>query len=126
MRMSDWSSDVCSSDLSVAALADQLRFEDRAIDILINNAGIMTPPRRQQTQDGFELQFGTNHLGHFALTLGLLPLLRRARGRVTHQTSIAARRGVLNWNDINRESDYDPMRASPPPTPARPRSEEGS
>lgn len=96
---------------SVAALADRLRSEDRAIDFLINNAGIMTPPRRQQTQDGFELQFGTNHLGHFALTLGLLPLLRRARGRVTHQTSIAARRGVINWNDLNWESDYDPMRA---------------
>lgn len=96
---------------SVAALTDQLRSEDRAIDILINNAGIMTPPRRQQTEDGFELQFGTNHLGHFALTLGLLPLLRRARGRVTHQTSIAARRGVINWDDLNWESAYDPMRA---------------
>ncbi|WP_155725649.1 SDR family NAD(P)-dependent oxidoreductase, partial [Mycobacterium avium] len=57
-----------SSLRSVAALGEQLTAEGRPIDILINNAGVMAPPRRQQTSDGFELQFGTNHLGHFALT----------------------------------------------------------
>ena len=80
-----------SSLESVSALVGTLLSEGRPIDILINNAGVMTPPTRQLTEDGFELQFGTNHIGHFALTLGLLPLLRQGRARVTHQTSIAAR-----------------------------------
>jgi Dehydrogenases with different specificities (related to short-chain alcohol dehydrogenases) len=102
--------DLSSLD-SVAALAGQLIGEDRPIDILINNAGVMQPPTRQVTADGFELQFGTNHLGHFALTLALLPLLRAGRARVTHQTSIAARRGEINWDDLNWERDYDAMKA---------------
>lgn len=102
--------DLSSLD-SVAALVNELVAEGRAIDLLINNAGVMTPPNRQVTHDGFELQFGTNHLGHFALTLGLLPLLRKGRARVTHQTSIAARRGVINWGDLNWESTYDAMKA---------------
>jgi NAD(P)-dependent dehydrogenase (short-subunit alcohol dehydrogenase family) len=71
----------------------------------------MTPPERQSTKDGFELQWGTNHLGHFALTLGLLPLLRAGGARVTHQTSIAARRGAINWEDLNWDNGYDGMRA---------------
>ncbi|UAJ80222.1 SDR family oxidoreductase [Leifsonia sp. ZF2019] len=98
--------DLASLD-SVFALVDALGAEGRPIDILINNAGVMTPPTRQATSDGFELQFGTNHLGHVALTLGLLPLIRAARGRVTHQTSIAARRGRINWDDLNWERSYD-------------------
>src|SRR3984957_14947095 len=56
---------------SVAALGEQLNAEGRPIDILINNAGVMTPPKRDTTADGFELQFGSNHLGHFALTAHL-------------------------------------------------------
>ncbi|PQM44078.1 Fatty acyl-CoA reductase [Mycobacterium talmoniae] len=67
-----------SSLASVAALADEFTADGRPIDILINNAGVMTPPERDTTADGFELQFGSNHLGHFALTAGLLPLLRAA------------------------------------------------
>jgi NAD(P)-dependent dehydrogenase (short-subunit alcohol dehydrogenase family) len=102
--------DLSSLD-SVAAIAGQLNAEGRPIDILVNNAGVMTPPRRQETKDGFELQFGTNHLGHFALTLGLLPLLRAGRARVTHQTSIASRSGGINWADLNWESSYDGMKA---------------
>jgi NAD(P)-dependent dehydrogenase (short-subunit alcohol dehydrogenase family) len=96
---------------SVAALTDRLREEGRPIGILINNAGVMTPPSHQVTKDGFELQFGTNHLGHFALTLGLLPLLREGRARVTHQTSVAARSGAINWDDLNWERGYDVRKA---------------
>lgn len=102
--------DLSSLD-SVAALTERLVTEGRPIDILINNAGVMTPPERQQTTDGFELQFGTNHLGHAALTRGLLPLLRAGGARVTHQTSIAARRGTIDWNDLNSEAAYNAMTA---------------
>ncbi|MFG1644255.1 SDR family oxidoreductase [Amycolatopsis sp. NPDC049252] len=100
-----------SSLESVAALGETLRDEGRPIHILINNAGVMTPPDRQTTADGFELQFGTNHLGHFALVAGLLPLLRAGRARVTSQISVAARRGHINWADLNWERSYDGMRA---------------
>ena len=92
---------------SVAALADTLAGEGRPINILVNNAGVMTPPSRQVTEDGFELQFGTNHLGHFALTQALLPLLRQGRARIAHQTSIAARSGAINWDDLNWEHSYN-------------------
>jgi NAD(P)-dependent dehydrogenase (short-subunit alcohol dehydrogenase family) len=100
-----------SSLESVATLVDLLTAEGRPIGILVNNAGVMTPPDRQITQDGFELQFGVNHLGHFALTSGLLPLLRAGGARVTHQTSIAARSGVINWRDLNWGQSYDGMKA---------------
>ncbi|MFD1714370.1 SDR family oxidoreductase [Amnibacterium flavum] len=102
--------DLASLD-SVTALVDELISDGRPIDILINNAGVMTPPSRQLTADGFELQFGTNHLGHFALTLGLLPLLKAGRARVTHQTSIAARSAAIDWDDLNGERSYNVMKA---------------
>src|SRR5699024_2953187 len=102
--------DLASLD-SVATLVTELIAEGRPIDILINNAGVMTPPSRQETKDGFELQLGTNHLGHFALTLGLLPLLREGRARVTHQTSIAARSGEVLWDDLNSQTSYDALKA---------------
>jgi NAD(P)-dependent dehydrogenase (short-subunit alcohol dehydrogenase family) len=100
-----------SSLASVAALGEKLRAEGAPIHVLINNAGVMTPPDRQATADGFELQFGTNHLGHFALTGRLLPLLKAGRARVTSQTSIAARSGTINWDDLNWDHEYDGMRA---------------
>lgn len=100
-----------SSLESVAALGDTLREEGHPIHILVNNAGVMTPPDRQVTADGFELQFGTNHLGHFALVARLLPLLQAGRARVTSQISIAARRGVINWDDLNWERRYHGQRA---------------
>jgi NAD(P)-dependent dehydrogenase (short-subunit alcohol dehydrogenase family) len=100
-----------SSLASVAEFGDRLRAEGAPIHLLVNNAGIMTPPDRQTTADGFELQFGTNHLGHFALTAHLLPLLRAGRARVTSQTSIAARSGAINWDDLNWERSYDGMAA---------------
>ncbi|WP_022894706.1 SDR family oxidoreductase [Agromyces subbeticus] len=102
--------DLSSLD-SVAALGETLRVEGRPIHILINNAGVMTPPDRQTTTDGFELQFGSNHLGHFALVAHLLPLLKAGRARVTSQVSIAARRGAINWDDLNWERSYDGMSA---------------
>ncbi|WKG02377.1 SDR family oxidoreductase [Mycolicibacterium sp. HK-90] len=100
-----------SSLASVAALGEKLRAEGAPIHLLVNNAGVMTPPDRQTTADGFELQFGTNHLGHFALTAHLLPLLKAGRARVTSQTSVAARSGAINWNDLHWEHSYDGMAA---------------
>jgi NAD(P)-dependent dehydrogenase (short-subunit alcohol dehydrogenase family) len=96
---------------SVRALGETLLDEGEPIHILINNAAVMTPPSRQVTADGFELQFGTNHLGHFALVGAILPLLRAGRARVTSQVSIAARRGSIDWSDLNGERSYDGMRA---------------
>ncbi|MFF2554994.1 SDR family oxidoreductase [Nocardia sp. NPDC058058] len=96
---------------SVAALGETLRNEGRPIHLLINNAGVMTPPERQTTADGFELQFGTNHLGHFALIAHLLPLLRAGQARVTSQVSISANRGAINWQDLNWERSYNGQNA---------------
>jgi NAD(P)-dependent dehydrogenase (short-subunit alcohol dehydrogenase family) len=96
---------------SVAALADTLTAEGRPIDILVNNAAVMTPPTRYTTADGFELQFGTNYLGHFALVARILPLLVAGRARVTTQVSIAARSGRINWADLQFEREYAPMKA---------------
>lgn len=100
-----------SSLESVATLGETMRSEGDPIHILINNAGVMTPPERQTTADGFELQLGTNHLGHFALVGHLLPLLRAGNARVTSQISIAARSGTVDWDDLNSERGYDGMRA---------------
>ncbi|WP_020100362.1 SDR family oxidoreductase [Mycobacterium sp. 360MFTsu5.1] len=100
-----------SSLESVATPSEKLRADGAPIHLLINNAGVMTPPNRQITVDGFELQFGTNHLAHFALTGHLLPLLKAGRARVTSQTSIAARRGAINWEDLNWDAEYDGMSA---------------
>ncbi|TXK17760.1 SDR family oxidoreductase [Homoserinibacter sp. GY 40078] len=100
-----------SSLESVASLGETLRSEGRPIHLLINNAGVMTPPDRQTTADGFELQFGTNHLGHVALVAELLPLLREGRARVTSQLSIAANSGSINWDDLNWERTYNGGRA---------------
>jgi NAD(P)-dependent dehydrogenase (short-subunit alcohol dehydrogenase family) len=96
-----------SSLPSVAALGEELTSEGRPIDILVNNAGVMQPPQRDTTADGFELQFGSNHLGHFALTAHLLPLLRAADNpRVVSLSSLAARFGRINFDDPNFERTY--------------------
>jgi len=100
-----------SSLESVATLGDRLRSEGTPIDVVVGNAGVMNPPERQTTRDGFELQFGTNHLGHVALVGGLLPLVRAASGRVVMQTSVAARRASIRWDDLQSERDYDVAQA---------------
>jgi len=100
-----------SSLESVASLGETLRREGIPIHLLINNAGVMTPPERQTTVDGFESQFGTNHLGHFALVAALLPLLRAGNARVTSQLSVSANQGAINWDDLNWERSYNGMRA---------------
>jgi NAD(P)-dependent dehydrogenase (short-subunit alcohol dehydrogenase family) len=100
-----------SSLASVAILSEELLGEERPIHILINNAGVMTPPTRQTTIDGFELQFATNHLGHFALTTQLLPLLKAGRASVTSQVSVAANQNAVLWDDLNAQKSYHAMRS---------------
>ena len=101
-----------SSLKSVAGLGEELSAEGRPVDILINNAGVMTPPQRQKTSDGIELQFGANHLGHFALTAHLLPLLRAAdSSRVLTVSSLAATQPTIDFDDPNAQRGYKPMRS---------------
>ena len=89
---------------SIADLADRLKAIGQPIDVLINNAGIMAPPRRHTTPDGFELQFGTNHLGHFALSAHLLPLLQMApAARVVTLSSGVNHIGSIDFGDLQWE-----------------------
>src|SRR5437588_12922389 len=97
---------------SVRTAARQLRADHDRIDLLINNAGVMYPPKAT-TKDGFELQFGTNHLGHFALT-GLLldPLLPVAGSRVVTISSIGHRiRADIHFDDLQWEHGYNRVSA---------------
>jgi NAD(P)-dependent dehydrogenase (short-subunit alcohol dehydrogenase family) len=97
---------------SVAAFAKRMAAEHGSLDLLVNNAGVMMPPRRRTTADGFELQFGTNYLGHFALTGRLLPLLRAARApRIVEVSSIAHRRAAMDFQDLQAEKRYRPWAA---------------
>ena len=103
--------DVADLD-SVRRFAAEFLSEDRPVDLLINNAGVMAIPQRRTTPQGFEMQFGTNHLGHFALTGLLLPaLLRQPESRVVTVASIAHKGGRLNFEDLNAERSYDPRGA---------------
>jgi NAD(P)-dependent dehydrogenase (short-subunit alcohol dehydrogenase family) len=97
---------------SIRRFSKQFLEEHRPLDLLINNAGVMAIPERRSTPQGFEMQFGTNHLGHFALTGLLLPaLLAQANSRVVTVASIAHKGGRLNFDDLNAERGYDPRRA---------------
>jgi NAD(P)-dependent dehydrogenase (short-subunit alcohol dehydrogenase family) len=97
---------------SIADFARRLAGDHDALDLLINNAGVMTPPKRRTTSDGFELQFGTNYLGHFALTARLLGLLRRGSGtRVVTVSSGAHLTGAIRFDDLQWEREYRPWLA---------------
>lgn len=97
---------------SVHALGSRLALSLPRLDGLINNAGIMEPPQRDTTPDGFEMQFATNYLGHFALTADLLPLLRKSDApRVVTLSSIAARRGTIHFDDLQFEHEWDTAQA---------------
>jgi NAD(P)-dependent dehydrogenase (short-subunit alcohol dehydrogenase family) len=101
------------SDLgNVEAFAARFADQHERLDLLILNAGVMVPPE-SKTAQGFELQFGVNHLGHFALTGALLPLLRATEGsRVVVVSSTAATRGVMDFDDLQFEKrGYAPWQA---------------
>ncbi len=84
----------------------------RPLDLLINNAGVMALPKRRLTADGFELQIGTNHLGHFALTGLLMPaLLAAPSARIVTVSSLAHRGGKIRLDDLQWEHDYKPWPA---------------
>ncbi len=103
------------SRLNLASLASVREFAeawDGPLGLLVNNAGLMAPPRYQATQDGFELQIGTNHLGHFALTGRLLPALLAAPApRVVTVSSIAHHQGRADVVEGNPAERYNPAAA---------------
>lgn len=100
-----------SSLESVKTFAEGFTAVHKRLDLLINNAGLMMPPFGR-TADGFELQFGTNHLGHFALTGRLLPMLLQTAGaRVVTVSSVLHRYGSLDFQNLNAEKGYSPTRA---------------
>jgi NAD(P)-dependent dehydrogenase (short-subunit alcohol dehydrogenase family) len=106
--------DLASLD-SVAAFAEGVDDDYDAVDVLCNNAGVMAIPR-SETEDGFETQFGVNHLGHFALTGRLFPLLDAADGvggdaRVVTQSSGAHEQGEMDFSDLNWERSYGKWKA---------------
>ncbi len=115
----DGTLDVRECDLaaldSVASFAEGLAADHDAVDVLCNNAGVMAIPR-SETEDGFETQFGVNHLGHFALTGHLFPLLAAAEGvdgsaRVVTQSSGAHETGTMDFADLNWEESYGKWKA---------------
>jgi len=98
---------------SVKECAENLNNDLDRIDILMNNAGVMTTPE-MRTEEGFEMQMGTNHLGHFLLTNLLLPLVRKsgAGARIVILSSLAHESGQIQWEDINfNQTPYDPLAA---------------
>jgi NAD(P)-dependent dehydrogenase (short-subunit alcohol dehydrogenase family) len=103
---------------SVRAVAEAELDRGRPLHALINNAGVMAPPKRLETKDGMELQFGTNVVGHFALTCRLMPALLLGREsipedapRVVTLSSVAHKRGKINFDDLQSKRAYDPMGA---------------
>lgn len=97
---------------SVEKFAEEYRTRYDELHVLCNNAGVMAIPRRE-TKDGFEMQFGVNHLGHFALTAHLIDLLQQtpSQSRVINMSSGVHRSGSIDFGDINHEEDYGKWRA---------------
>jgi len=99
-----------SSLQSVKEFSDTFKSNYSSLDLLINNAGVMTPPV-SKTKDGYELQFGVNFLGHFALTGQLYPLLKSTAGsRIVTVTSLAYLSGKIDFDNLKSERDYDAFR----------------
>jgi len=97
---------------SIRDFAQRINDAGAPLDTLINNAGVMAVSPRQETKDGFELQFGTNHLGHFMLTGLLLPALRQAASpRVVTVSSGASMAGKINFDDLQAMNGYSPEKA---------------
>ncbi|CAG2173105.1 unnamed protein product [Oppiella nova] len=97
---------------SIREFADDLAIREPRVDILVNNAGVFMCPE-WKTADGFEMQFGTNHLGSFLLTLSLIPLLKKSESaRVVNLSSSAHMTGRINFDNINLNNGaYSPMKA---------------
>jgi len=98
---------LASIETAAATLTERL---DVPIDLLINNAGVMAPPTRRVTTDGFELQIGVNHLGHFAWTMRMATTLS-ATGRVVQVASIAHKFGRMSWDDLHSVRSYNSWKA---------------
>jgi NAD(P)-dependent dehydrogenase (short-subunit alcohol dehydrogenase family) len=97
---------------SVRAAAEEIRSSCAGLDLLINNAAVMAVPHRHRTDDGFELTFATNHLGHFAFTgLVLDRLLATPGSRIVTVSSIGHRQGEMHFDDLQLESHYHPWHA---------------
>jgi NAD(P)-dependent dehydrogenase (short-subunit alcohol dehydrogenase family) len=95
-----------SSLASIESFSATISKKVQNIDVLMNNAGIMAIPRRL-TADGFEMQLGTNHLGHFALTMRLLPLLEKSQApRIVNVSSMAHKFGKMNFDDLMGAQGY--------------------
>ena len=99
------------SDLdAVKTAADEFKAKHNRLDLLINNAGVMVPPA-SKTRQGYELQFGTNALGHFAFTGHLYPLLQATSGsRIVTVSSLVYRLGTIDYDNLKLEKEYDPNR----------------
>ena len=94
------------ADLASVRAAAEIAAQEPRLDVLLNNAGVMFPPLTRTAQ-GFELQWGVNHLGGFALTALLLPKLAETQGaRVVVTASLAHQRGNIQWDDLNAERGY--------------------
>ncbi|KAK5647718.1 hypothetical protein RI129_002610 [Pyrocoelia pectoralis] len=93
---------------SIREFVNRFNKEEKQLDILINNAGVMSTPKDSKTKDGFEMQLGVNHLGHFLLTNLLLDKLKvPACSRIVNLSSVAHERGVINKSDLNSDKEYD-------------------
>jgi Dehydrogenases with different specificities (related to short-chain alcohol dehydrogenases) len=90
---------------SVRSFVENFKQRHDSLDILCNNAGLMALPRRE-TEDGFEMQLGVNHLGHFALTAQLIDMIIDSSGRIVNQSSMAHKDGEINFDDLMMDENY--------------------
>ena len=101
-----------SSLTSVRTFSKNFQQKYSRLDVLVNNAGIMALPEREETAEGFEKQLGVNHLGHFLLTGLLLDTLERTSGaRVVSLSSVAHKFGKINFEDLQLKDNYEPWKA---------------